>query len=222
MQAKRLPTNLDSAPLLGRPWKDVNWAWLDLNRERADLKAAKPSNPTALQNYIESQIGEAIGIGGYLELRSIYQYSSHFSTDNRCLHLGVDIWAAAHTPIFAPLEGTVHSFQNNDNFRDYGPTIILEHEVEDTNFYSLYGHLCLEDLEDLSEGQLIEKGSAFCRLGTVEENGGWPPHLHFQLITDMGNKKGDFPGVCAPEEADFYKQICRDPNLILQLPEEGA
>lgn len=218
MQAKQLPTNLDTSPLLKQAWDELHWAWLDLNRERADLKAAQPSNPTALRNYIESQIGEAIGVGGYLELRSIYQYSDHFSTDNRCLHLGIDIWAPKHTPIFAPLDGRIHSFQNNDNFRDYGPTLILEHQEQGLTFYSLYGHLSMEDLEGLSEGQAIAKGASFCRLGGVDENGGWPPHLHFQLITDMGDKKGDFPGVCAVKDADFYKQVCPNPNLLLQLP----
>lgn len=219
MPAMQIPSSLDSAPILGQPWSVLGWAWLDLNRERADLKAARPDNPSALQQYIQSQIGSAIGVGGYLELRSIYQYSSHFSSDNRCQHLGVDIWTDAYQPIFAPLAGKVHSFQNNDNFRDYGPTIILQHELGDLTFFSLYGHLQLSDLTYLEEGQLIEKGQAFCHLGDVSENGGWPPHLHFQLMTDMRGKKGDFPGVCAPEEVAFYKEICPNPNLLLQVPE---
>ncbi len=34
----------------------------------------------------------------------------------------------------------------------------------------------------------------------------------------MRGKKGDFFGVCALSEKDYYASLCPDPNLILGIP----
>jgi murein DD-endopeptidase MepM/ murein hydrolase activator NlpD len=47
---------------------------------------------------------------------------------------GLDLWIKAGTPILAALDGTLHSFNFNAGFGDYGPTIILEHNVENQTF----------------------------------------------------------------------------------------
>src|SRR6202012_4326545 len=83
------------------------------------------------------------GIGGYMEHRTLYARSEHFNTadEPRRLHLGVDIWAEAGTPVYTPLDGHIHSFADNDHFGDYGPTIILRHNLDGLTLYTLYGHL---------------------------------------------------------------------------------
>ncbi len=160
-----------------------------------------------------------VGVGGYAESRSIYKRSEVFKSgeEYRSVHLGIDITAEAGTEIFAPLNGKVHSFQNNSSFGDYGPTIILEHNLNGEVFYTLYGHLSLNSLNGLFEGKEIKKGQKIAEFGDPAVNVGWPPHLHFQLITDMLDKKGDFPGVCTPSEKEYYLNICPDPNLILKI-----
>jgi hypothetical protein len=50
-----------------------------------------------------------------------------------------------------------------------------------------------------------------------QENGQWPPHLHFQVIIDMEFKKGDYPGVCKLNEKEKYLRNCPNPDLILQM-----
>ena len=159
-----------------------------------------------------------VGVGGYLENRVIYNRSAHFNSQEakRSVHLGVDIWMEAFTPVLAPLDGRVHSFRDNANFGDYGPTIILEHELDGQTFYTLYGHLTRTSLLSLRVGKLILKGETFAQIGSFPENGDWPPHLHFQVMTDMQGLAGDFPGVCSTEQEDFYTQICLNPNLLLQ------
>jgi peptidoglycan LD-endopeptidase LytH len=160
------------------------------------------------------------GVGGYMEHRTIYSRSQHFSTadEPRRLHLGVDIWAEAGTPVYAPLSGTIHSFQDNDNHGDYGPTIILKHDLEGLELYSLYGHLSRNDLRDLKVGAAIEKGQKLGSFGNAGENGHWPPHLHFQLMFDMEGLAGDYPGVAKFSEKDKWLKNIPDPNLILQFP----
>ncbi len=135
----------------------------------------------------------------------------------RTLHLGIDIWGEADTPVYAPMQGTVHSFNFNNNFGDYGATIILQHTIEDFYFHTLYGHLSLKSIQNLKEGETVEKGQWIASFGEAEENGHWPPHLHFQIVIDMQGMKGDYPGVCKYSEREIYLANCPDPDLILGM-----
>jgi murein DD-endopeptidase MepM/ murein hydrolase activator NlpD len=158
------------------------------------------------------------GLGGYNEHRTIYSRSTYFDGEEepRRLHLGTDIWANAGTPVYNFMEGKVHSFKFNDHFGDYGATIILKYEIDGLAFHALYGHLSLDSLEGLSTGQTIASGKEFAAFGVPEENGYWPPHLHFQLILDMQGKFGDYPGVCQYSRAETFLKNCPDPYPILE------
>lgn len=160
-----------------------------------------------------------IGIGGYDENRVIYRQRDHFTNQEnaRSIHLGIDIWAEAGEAIYAPLNGIIHSFAFNNNPGDYGPTIILKHALEEIEFYTLYGHLSLESLDGLYEGKPVKAGEKIAAIGNFPENGDWPPHLHFQVISEIGDYKGDFPGVSSIEKRKYFLRICPDPNLILRI-----
>jgi murein DD-endopeptidase MepM/ murein hydrolase activator NlpD len=169
-----------------------------------------------LHDYVFSTIekGKAKGAyGGYGEKRDIYQRSGHFESQDewRSIHLGVDFWAEAGTEVRAPLPGKIHSLADNSTPGDYGPTVILEHPVGNETIFSLYGHLSRSGFKNLKEGQLIERGEVFSTLGEPFENVNWPPHLHFQLIRDIGDYRGDFPGVCFEKEKKQYLKNCPDP-----------
>ena len=159
------------------------------------------------------------GIGGYDELRTVYARSPVFDdkSEPRRLHLGIDIWGPAGTPVTAPLGGLLHSLAFNDAFGDYGATIILQHQLDGMSFNTLYGHLSLNDLANLSEGAYISRGQEFAHFGPPAENGHWPPHLHFQVVENMYEKRGDYPGVCKVSERDHYLANSPDADLILQM-----
>lgn len=172
--------------------------------------------------YINNQLQMAnalYGIGGYNEHRTIYARSEVFDgkKEPRRIHLGIDVWGKAQTPIFAPIGGMIHSFAFNNQFGDYGATIILQHQLEGVQFHTLYGHLSLASIQDLHEGRFISQGEIVGYFGEPHENGQWPPHLHFQIIDFMELKEGDYPGVCALAERDKYLKNCPDADLILQL-----
>jgi peptidoglycan LD-endopeptidase LytH len=195
---------------------------LDLSVNNPELYEFDLLSTEELSAYIDKKTGEAnaeIAIGGYGEDRLIYRKSPHFGggDDARTIHLGTDIWCKANTPLSAPAEGTIHSFQINDNFGDYGPTIILRHEIETVVFYTLYGHLSKSSLRNLQVGQTILRGEKFAEIGNETENGNWPPHVHFQVIADMQNKKGDFPGVSSQRQKAYFLQLCPDPAPLLNL-----
>lgn len=197
---------------------------LDLSKSNKDLAAVDVSSSNKLESYINAHITAhkaKVAYGGYIEIRNIYQRSSYFKAANpeteRNIHLGLDLWIAAETPIYTPLDAEVHSFKNNTNFGDYGPTIILEHSIDDILFYTLYGHLSLGSIENLKIGQTFKKGEQIATLGDESINGDYAPHLHFQIIKDLQDYKGDYPGVCSKMDLEFYKENCLDPNLILKL-----
>ena len=199
---------------------------LDFTAANADLATVNLVDTAGFSAYVFNKIHEAgakMGVGGYMENRVIYRRSSHFMKDGevpRNIHLGVDLWAAAGTPVYAPLDGIVHSFKNNAGFGDYGPTIILEHVYEGKPLYTLFGHLSLESLDGLYEGKSIKAGEKIAESGDYPINGDWPPHLHFQVMTDMLGMRGDFPGVCAEEDKAKYAAICLNPDFLLGLNDE--
>lgn len=127
------------------------------------------------------------------------------------------MWCEADSIIFSPLDGVVHSFKNNTNFGDYGPTIILKHTEKKYHFFTLYGHLSLNSIENLKVNQAFKRGDAIGFLGDSTVNGDYPPHLHFQVIRDVQDFYGDYPGVCSKKDLDFYLHNCPNPNLLLKL-----
>jgi 4-aminobutyrate aminotransferase-like enzyme/Ser/Thr protein kinase RdoA (MazF antagonist) len=197
---------------------------LDLNVGSMELgNNARFENNAAFTKTINRLLEDknaAIGIGGYGEVRPFYSTDAYVVQGNsgvqwRTTHLGVDVWMQAGTPVYAPWKGTVHSYKNNAQDRDYGPTIILEHKVsDDFTFYTLYGHLSADSLEVLQQGMHVAKGQAIASIGSAPENGNWPPHLHFQILLDTLGNQGDFPGVAFPEAWPVWSSICPDPAAL--------
>ena len=171
------------------------------------------------------EAGAAIGIGCYDEVRGVYTSPAFSKPGNdgpssRTVHLGLDLFAPPGTAVLAPLDGVVHSVADNANPLDYGPTVVLEHEAGPggPRFYTLYGHLAKGSSAALIAGDRVRSGTLIARIGAREENGGWPPHLHFQLVTDLLDRHGDFPGVADPAERRVWLSLAPDPNLVAQIP----
>ena len=167
--------------------------------------------------------GATLGIGRYNEARLLYTSDVFKSTDGerRTIHIGIDLFMKALSPVFAPLDGVIHSFANNAAPLDYGPAIVVQHEFDDgrVRFFTLYGHLSEQSLDGLYAGMPVKRGDRIASIGAPPTNGGWPPHLHFQIICDVLGNEGDFPGVAPASQRDVWLSICPDPNLILGIPE---
>ncbi|NHN26388.1 peptidoglycan DD-metalloendopeptidase family protein [Flavobacterium jejuense] len=196
---------------------------LDLSANHTDQLNLNLTNATIFEDFIEAHLSSnnaKVAFGGYQEIRNLYKRSTVFKdeiTDERNIHIGLDLWIKAGTPVLAALDGKIHSFQNNTALGDYGPTIILEHTINHITFHTLYGHLSLDSLQDKKEGQSVKKGQQIATLGAPPINGDYAPHLHFQIIKDMEGKKGDYPGVSSKKDLDFYTKNCPNPNFLLKL-----
>jgi murein DD-endopeptidase MepM/ murein hydrolase activator NlpD len=212
---------IDFYPIMGESLNSKNTMKLDFSPSNKELENVDLGNTAVFNEFVFDQLkgsSKTYGVGGYLEHRAIYRRSERFETseaDFRNIHLGVDIWTVAGAVVYAPLDGEIFSIKDNAGFGDYGPTIILKHILNGKTLYSLYGHLTLTDLEMHQIGNAIHAGDLLCHVGPFPENGDWPPHLHFQLMWELGEKFGDYPGVCAKRELDYYAENCPNPNLVL-------
>ena len=199
------------------------YVFVNLSVTNEDLKNFKLDNATDFENYIEHYLAKnnaKVAFGGYFEIRNLYKRSKIFNdvaAEERNIHIGLDLWIKAGTAVLAAVDGIVHSFNNNKGEGDYGPTIILEHSEEKHKFYTLYGHLSIESLQTLKVGQAVNKGQQIATLGDASVNGNYAPHLHFQIIEELINSSGDYPGVCSNKNQEYYLHNCPDPNLLLKI-----
>lgn len=213
----------ESAKVISNAIDYADYVSLDLSVANANLANQKLDTAKDYECYIQEYLEKSnakIAYGGYQEYRNLYQRSSVFKnqdSDERNIHIGLDLWINESAPIYAALDGTIHSFQNNEAMGDYGPTLILKHQIENFIFHTLYGHLSLNSLEGKKIGNFVKKGQQIASLGLPPINGDYAPHLHFQIIIDMENNVGDYPGVCNQKRLAFYSENCPDPNLLLKI-----
>jgi len=220
----------DASPVLDFDLRREPCHVLDLSISSTFL-GADPQNSELekLTEAIEREVKghkAVLGIGRYDEPRLLYTSalfvnSKSPSDERRTVHIGIDLFTPAGSNIRAPLDGVIHAFADNRALLDFGPVVILKHSTGDGDeFFTLYGHLSRGSLRALSVGKRIAKGEAFAKLGVSQENGGWPPHLHFQVIADVLELDQDFPGVALASERALWKSLCPDPNLLLGIPAE--
>ncbi len=187
--------------------------------ERPDMPAfSDPAFDPWFQHHRDK--GIRYGLGLYGESRTVYatpQFADAASPERRTIHLGIDVFAPAGTPVHAPLPGRVRHLTYNADPLDYGHTLILEHHLGNQSFFTLYGHLAAT-LPGLHPTGQVAAGQIIAHLGDWPENGGWAPHIHFQIITDLLATEGNFFGVGHASLRDVWSDISPDPNLLMRLP----
>lgn len=211
----------DFIPILDEFTK-AQYTPIDLSTKNPALDEIDISQVEGCQMYVDSILDKnraSVAYGGYLEHRNLYAGNGHFvgTGEKRNIHLGMDFWAKVGTGVLAPLDGKVHSYRNNTTSGDYGPTIILEHTLEDITFHTLYGHLSIESLNDLYVGKEFGRGNLLATLGSPDINVDYAPHLHFQIIMNMGDNSGDYPGVTTTNDLEYFTENCPNPNLLLKV-----
>jgi len=206
-------------PIMGFYLDKENTEALDFTARNPSLHTVDLTNTAEFDRYVFEKLipyGKLAGAGGYFEPRVLYSRSAHFGgAEPRSIHMGVDVWMEAGSPVYAPLDGIVHSFGDNAGFGNYGPTLILEHQLDGRPIYLLLGHLALADMPHWQQGKSVKKGEQVGSLGPFPENGDWPAHVHVQLMSDMLGHSGDFPGVCAPSDEEKFRGIVLDPAPML-------
>lgn len=153
-------------------------------------------------------------VGRYNEKRPQVYTTEQFTTENRTIHMGVDLGAPAGTSVYAFFEGEIFLCDNISKEGDYGPVIVTRHILMQQEIYALHGHLSLKSLEGKKAGQKIKKGEVIGWLGDESVNGGWPPHVHFQLCLEEP-QCANIPGVVSEDDHQKALEIYPDPRYIL-------
>ncbi len=227
--AERIHAYLDKhrgefAPLFGQDLSAAPMGSLSVER------STWPQDPFHMPRHEAARVGAEHGtgmwLGYYNEPRLIYtepgfRKGPWKASDRRTVHLAVDVFAPAGTVLHAPTSGRVEAVENRDAHLDYGGVVILRHETPDGDpFFTLYGHLDPEICDRLRPGDPVAQGAVFARLGDPDQNGGWSPHVHFQLALTTSGMDDDWPGVGDPDELELWHAICPNPAALLNLPDE--
>ena len=157
------------------------------------------------------RIGE-FSVGKYDEVR--VGYTTELFSSGRCVHVGLDIGGPIGTPIMSVADGTVAFSGYNPADGDYGYTVIVHHSIQNQDLWILYGHLSADSTANCPPGRSISRGEEIAWIGAEDENGGWPPHLHFQL-SYLRPHTHDLPGVVHPDDRERALQDFPDPRLVL-------
>ncbi|WP_200879399.1 aminotransferase class III-fold pyridoxal phosphate-dependent enzyme [Microvirga sp. BSC39] len=235
----------------GHPRADAVMGWIASRRGRfapmfgrsldgipvIDLSVASPAsprNPFALDpDDLDGAVAEAMrgaeaGLGRYGEPRLIYtgpefRKTPYAGSHRRSVHIAVDVFIDADTEVRAPLDGIVHAVELRTAPLDYGGVAVLEHATpEGDRFYTLYGHLAADVTARLCPGQAVVAGEVIALIGDRAENGGWTPHVHFQLgLTTLG-RGADWPGVADPDESAGWMELFPNGAALLNLADEAT
>lgn len=162
----------------------------------------------------ERQRAGDYGVGKYNETRPGMYLGDQFTVDNRCVHVGIDLAAPQGTSVAAFYDGIIFQLGDNNRAYDYGPTIITRHQWNQQTVYALHGHLSRSSLNLWQRGDKVNAGQTLGRIGAMHENGGWNPHLHFQLSL-VEPSTYDLPGAVSEQERAWALRAFPDPRLVL-------
>jgi murein DD-endopeptidase MepM/ murein hydrolase activator NlpD len=169
------------------------------------------------KSYDPNRLRGLYGVGKYNEdRRGMYttELFSPGSEDARTIHMGIDIGAPLGTEVHAFDDGVIFMTGVNAAPGDYGGTLITEHVFEGRPLWALHGHLSHASASKWRSGDRVRKGDVLGWLGDEKENGGWNPHLHFQLSW-LKPEKCDLPGVVSAKDREKALRDFPDPRLVL-------
>jgi murein DD-endopeptidase MepM/ murein hydrolase activator NlpD len=152
-------------------------------------------------------------VGRYDEVRP-YAYTAPQYGGVRNIHVGIDLFAPVATPIHAFADGEIYRVGFNAAEGDYGVTLVTRHVLGRLELYALHGHLRRRSIEERPEGREFRAGEIIAWVGDRHENGGWVPHLHFQLSYERP-LTADMPGVVAAADRGIARLKYPDPRLVL-------
>ncbi|MGZ3651563.1 MAG: peptidoglycan DD-metalloendopeptidase family protein [Bdellovibrionota bacterium] len=162
------------------------------------------------------QLTSSYGIGRYNEdRRGMYDAALFQGQEGaRTIHMGIDIGAPVGTPVHAFYEGEIFLTGYNGAEGDYGNTVITRHSLDGQELFALHGHLSAQSIQARKIGDKFLAGDVIAWVGDRHENGGWNPHLHFQLSLERP-EKCDMPGVVNEAQREQALRIYPDPRLVL-------
>lgn len=217
----------DFAPVVGVDFAQAPPHVLDLGIG-SPLLGADPAHgrgePLAAAIAAELQrAGASVGVGRHDEARftqgaygciGVEQPVAELAT----VHLGMDLFVSAGTEVHAPLAGVVCALAT----RGGEACVVLHHSPTGApEFFTLYHHLAADSVTALVQGRHVGRGQVLGMVAASTQNGGEPPHVHFQIALDLLDRGADFPRQVPVVERAAWSALSPDPNLLLGVPQES-
>jgi len=208
--------NLESISInriLNKPLKDKP-LYISLGQDCPYLEQFKNLDQKELDNWIQNihaKHGVSWSISGDRENRvDLYRQNKQIVREGRTVHLGLDIIAAAGTPLYSPIDTEVVHVEYEKGTGNYGWLIVLKCKVDETALYLLFGHLAKNKLAPI--GTKLRAGQVFGQIGDFHENGNWFHHTHMQILTTRGFKEGWLhKALCTPKDLATIDECCPSP-----------
>jgi peptidoglycan LD-endopeptidase LytH len=152
-------------------------------------------------------------------------------TDGWQLHEGLDIRCLQRDkqgeptdPVLATADGTVVYINTHPGLSNYGNYVVVRHEVEGLEIYSLYAHL-REVRHDLRVGQAVKAGEPIAIMGrtanTHEGISKERAHVHFELNLLVNDRYASWHKQALPGQRNDHGEwngrnlLGIDPRVIL-------
>lgn len=146
----------------------------------------------------------------------------HEGIDIRCLQR--DARGEPSDPVVATADGTVAYFSTKPSLSNYGNYVILRHQIDGVEIYSLYAHL-KEVRPDLRVGSIVQSGEAIAIMGrTSNTRQGISKdraHVHFEINLFINERFPLWFNQAFPKQRNDHSEwngqnlLGLDPRLIL-------
>jgi peptidoglycan LD-endopeptidase LytH len=157
-------------------------------------------------------------------------WQMHEGLDIRCLQR--DHSGEPTDPVLAAADGTVAYISTRPSLSNYGNYLILRHEIEGLEIYSLYAHL-REMRPDLKIGQAVKAGEAVAVMGrTANTHEGISKdraHVHFELNLLVNDRFASWYKKAFPDQRNDHGEwngqnlLGIDPRaILLEQHQQGA
>jgi len=154
----------------------------------------------------------------------------HEGLDIRCLQR--DKHGEPIDPVLATADGTVVYINNRPALSNYGKYVVLRHQVENLEVYSLYAHLS-QIRPELKPGQNVKAGQPVALMGrTTNTRSGISKdraHVHFELDLLLNDRFAVWYQKASPDQRNDHGEwngqnlLGLDPRLILlEQQQKGA
>ncbi|WP_349663378.1 aminotransferase class III-fold pyridoxal phosphate-dependent enzyme [Cellulophaga lytica] len=156
-----------------------------------------------------------IFMGGYLEPRISSENTSlrnnnHTFNEERTIHLGTDFWLPEKTEICTILDAVVISSMESHS----QGVIVLEHNVHDLKFYTLYSNLSYPEISGFCLGDSLKKGHLLSTGKYTKANNFGFSKLHFQILLSPPSNLPNFTAKSSLGQLEIWGSISQNPLQI--------
>ena len=160
--------------------------------------------PGGGERFFVGTTGKTWTSGGFGCVRS-GGWQMHEGIDVRCLQR--DRHGEPTDPVLATADGTVVYISTRPSLSNYGNYLVLRHQVEGLEIYSLYAHL-REIRHDLRVGQAVKAGEPIAIMGrtanTHEGISKERAHVHFELNLLVNDRFASWHKKTAPDQRNDH------------------